>query len=298
MSLSVAVAPKVVIPEIEIPSADVRAGAVACPSCREEMLGEYCHRCGEHDPAAHDPSLRGFFRDAVREVVDVDSRVLRTLRALFLRPGLLTTEHLAGRRRPYVGPLKLYVVIFAAVLFGGLLAEQLLPGRRSSGTGYQQFTAVIERLVAAVAERKSMPAAEVKRVITEHVQAHISWFVMLVSVLFGGVAHALFRKRRRWFSENLVFAIHFSAFNYLFGLVLIPAELVLNPMGHVGAVVLGIAIFVVTVWYLRGSVRQVYPGSRWGTRLGAFGLVMVFSVCQLLPGALAFLFAAMEMLYL
>ena len=298
MSISVATSPRIVIPEIEIPSADVRAGAVACPSCAEEMLGEYCHRCGEHDPAALDPSLRGFFRDAVHEVVDVDSRVLRTLRALFLRPGLLTTEHLAGRRRPYVGPLKLYVVIFAVVLFSGILVEQFLPGRRSGGTGYQVFAAQLERLVAAVAERKAIAPAEARRELTEHVQEHISWFIMLVPVLFGGVAHALFRGRRRWFSENLVFAIHFSAFNYLLGLVIIPAELVLNPLGHAGALVLGIVIFVATVWYLRASVRRVYPGSRWGTRLGAFGLVMAFSVCQLLPGALAFLFAALEMLYL
>lgn len=298
MSISVAPSPRVFIPEIEIPSAEVQVGAAACPSCDEEMLGEFCHACGERSAASHDPSLRGFFREGLEEVVDVDSRSLRTLRALLARPGLLTTEHIAGRRRPYVGPLKLFLVIFAVVMFSALLAEQLFPGRRSSGSGQQQMSSAVQRVVDAVAARKNIPVAEAKRELNGHVQDHMSWFILLVPLFFGGVAHAVFRKRRRWFSENLVFATHFSAFNYLFGFLLLPAEVVLNPWGSVGAAILSLIVFFVAVWYMRGSVRQVYPGSRWGTRLGAFALVVVFSFCQLLPSALAIGFAAMEMLYL
>ena len=296
MSIAVATPRTVVIPEIEIPSAEVRAGA--CPSCGEEMLGEFCHACGERSPASHDPSLRGFFREGLEEVVDVDSRSLRTLRALLARPGLLTTEHIAGRRRPYVGPLKLFLVVFAAVVFSALLSEQLFPGRRGSGSGQQQMSSAVQKVVDAVAVRKGIPVEEAKRELNNHVQDHMSWFILLVPLFFGGVAHAAFRKRRRWFSENLVFATHFSAFNYVFGLLLLPAEVVVNPWGTAGAAILTLVIFFVTIWYMRASVRHVYPGSRWGTRLGAFGLVMVFSFCQFLPGALAVGFAAMEMLYL
>jgi hypothetical protein len=298
MSISVAAPRTFVVPEIEIPSAEVQVGAAACPSCAEEMLGEYCHACGERSAASHDPSLRGFFREGLAEVVDVDSRSLRTLRALLARPGLLTTEHLAGRRRPYVGPLKLFLVVFAVVMFSAILAEQLFPGRRSSGSGQQQMSSAVQRVVDVVAARKQIPVAEAKRELNAHVQDHLSWFILLVPLFFGGVAHAAFRKRRRWFSENLVFATHFAAFNYLFGFLLLPAEVVMNPWGPMGTLILSLTIFFVTIWYMRASVRQVYPGSRWGTRLGAFGLVVVFSFCQLLPSALAYGFAAMEMLYL
>jgi|GEM_PF-672486 len=298
MSISVATPTFVRIPEIEIPSAEVQVGAAACPSCDEEMLGEYCHACGERSAASQDPSLRGFFREGLEEVVDVDSRSLRTLRALLVSPGLLTTEHLAGRRRPYVGPLRLFLVVFAVVIFSAMLTEQLFPGRRESGSGQQQLSAGVQRVVDAVAARKQIPVAEAKRELTAHVQDHMSWFILLVPLFFGGVAHAAFRGRRGWFSENLVFATHFAAFNYLFGFLLLPAEVVLNPWGPVGAILLSLIIFFVAVWYMRASVRQVYPGSRWGTRPGAFALVLVFSFCQLLPSALAYGFAAMEMLYL
>src|ERR1700741_2216641 len=83
--------------------------ATACPSCGQALLGRFCHACGERRPAADDFALRRFFRDVGREVADLDSKALRTVRYLLFRPGFLTTEYLAGRRQLYVGPLKLYL---------------------------------------------------------------------------------------------------------------------------------------------------------------------------------------------
>lgn len=50
-------------------------------------------------------------RELLKETFEVDGRAFRTLRTLFLQPGILTTEFLAGRRRAYTPPLRLYIVI-------------------------------------------------------------------------------------------------------------------------------------------------------------------------------------------
>jgi hypothetical protein len=61
---------------------------------------------------------------APREVLDIDGKFLRTLRLLLLRPGLLASEYVAGRRQRYVGLLRFYVIAFllhatlAALLVG------------------------------------------------------------------------------------------------------------------------------------------------------------------------------------
>lgn len=96
-----------------------------CPSCAEPGRGRFCSACGERFLVDHDFSLRHFFLETLpRELLDIDGRFLRTLRLLLLRPGLLASEYVVGRRRRYVGPLRFYVVAFllhatlAAVLAG------------------------------------------------------------------------------------------------------------------------------------------------------------------------------------
>ena len=84
-----------------------------CPSCAEPGRGKYCSACGERFLVDHDFSLRHFFLETLpHEVLHIDGRFLRTLRLLLLRPGMLASEYLVGRRQRYVGPLRFYVIAF------------------------------------------------------------------------------------------------------------------------------------------------------------------------------------------
>jgi Protein of unknown function (DUF3667) len=84
-----------------------------CPSCAEPGRGRYCSACGERFLVDHDFSLRYFFLETLpHEVLDIDGKFLRTLRLLLLRPGMLASEYVVGRRQQYVGPLRFYVIAF------------------------------------------------------------------------------------------------------------------------------------------------------------------------------------------
>lgn len=89
----------------------------ACANCSTPLQGEYCHLCGQH---AHSP-VRSFAH-AVEEVFEsfwhLDGRIFRTLRQLLV-PGLLARDYLAGRRAPYVAPMRLFVVLCVLTFFVG-----------------------------------------------------------------------------------------------------------------------------------------------------------------------------------
>ena len=95
-----------------------------CPSCAEPGRGRYCSACGERFLVEHDFSLLHFFLETLpHEVLDIDGKVLRTLRLLLLRPGILASEYVVGRRQRYVGPLRFYVIAFLLhAALAGLLA--------------------------------------------------------------------------------------------------------------------------------------------------------------------------------
>ena len=95
-----------------------------CPSCAEPGRGRYCSACGERFLVEHDFSLRHLFLETLpHEVLDIDGKFLRTLRLLLLRPGMLASEYVVGRRQRYVGPLRFYVIAFLLhAALAGLLA--------------------------------------------------------------------------------------------------------------------------------------------------------------------------------
>jgi hypothetical protein len=102
-----------------------------CPNCGTALAGPFCAVCGQNRKSY----VRGAWQiawDIVKEVLEFDSRLARTLVALFFKPGYLSQEFSRNRRASYVPPARLYLilsVIFFAVLaltsrFGILGLEQ------------------------------------------------------------------------------------------------------------------------------------------------------------------------------
>lgn len=94
-------------PETLHPSGSASQPA-ACLNCGEQLHGAYCAQCGQRSVDLSAPTWH-VAKEAFAEAIDVDSRVLRTARALCI-PGRLTTEFLCGRRIPYIGPAKLFLL--------------------------------------------------------------------------------------------------------------------------------------------------------------------------------------------
>jgi hypothetical protein len=94
--------------------------ARACRNCNAPVTGEYCAACGQ-ETALKLPTARVFLREATGRYFSLDGRMWRTLAALFFRPGFLTREYFAGRRRRYIRPARLFLVLslalFAALRF-------------------------------------------------------------------------------------------------------------------------------------------------------------------------------------
>ena len=84
-----------------------------CGNCGAVLFGEHCYRCGQpdHGLVRHFSSVLGDFADTV---LQIDTRLTRTLAPLLLRPGFLSSEYFAGRRVRYVSPVRLF--FFMAVI--------------------------------------------------------------------------------------------------------------------------------------------------------------------------------------
>ncbi len=96
-----------------------------CLNCGSPLSAQFCPECGQKNKD-YSLTFKDFFSDFLEELLDVDSRVLRSLRLLFTKPGFLTSEYVRGRRVRYIPPVRIYLV--ASVLFFlSLTLKTLLP---------------------------------------------------------------------------------------------------------------------------------------------------------------------------
>jgi len=109
-----------------LPMAVVAEGTPACANCGAAVVGAYCARCGQETTIAL-PTARAFLREAAGRYIALDGRTWRTLIGLFFRPGFLTREYLAGRRRRYVRPGRLFLVL-ALAMFAVFRLVGTVPG--------------------------------------------------------------------------------------------------------------------------------------------------------------------------
>ena len=86
---------------------------VVCANCGSELFGPHCYACGQPVKGMV-RQLSSILADVFDTVLNIDSRIFRTLLPLYVRPGYLSTEYFAGRRVRYVTPFRLYFFLSVA----------------------------------------------------------------------------------------------------------------------------------------------------------------------------------------
>ena len=113
-----------------------------CRNCGAAAPGAYCPACGQ-ETRLRLQTFREFMREAAGRYVAFDGRWWKSVAALMFRPGFLTREYLAGRRRRYVRPARLFLIA-SLLLFAALRIATDLSGVRTIGAGSTEQPAATE----------------------------------------------------------------------------------------------------------------------------------------------------------
>ncbi|WP_428277689.1 DUF3667 domain-containing protein [Candidatus Palauibacter sp.] len=292
------------------------AGERACANCGYEPMESFCPRCGQSD-RHYARSLGSVVLEFLREMFELDSRLFRTLRLLFFKPGSLTREFSRNRRVSFVSPVRLY--IFASFVFFLLLSlmgdfgnvgmsgmteedaedavtqpsdsvaqpptEERLAAFMAALPPEQQRKAddILRRPEGDIGKRiiLSGAAEEFEKwnwigrlfvlgvidilhdpsVIRQRLLANMPiamFFVLPVLGLVLAIFH--FRKKKRFYVEHLVFAIHIQTFTFLiYAIVLLLPDEGLGGLIRAGCLLVPYPYFVIALrrYYENGWVLSV-----------------------------------------
>ena len=90
----------------------------ACLNCGEEFTAPrpmFCPACGQ-ESNVKPPTMMEFAQQFGGGFLALEGTLWRTLKRLLFQPGELTREYLAGRRRRYIPPLRMYLTISLVTL--------------------------------------------------------------------------------------------------------------------------------------------------------------------------------------
>lgn len=249
----------------------------SCTNCFEPLprpRPRFCPQCGQ-ETTLRPPKIGEFIQQFGGAFISTEGALWRTLVLLLFKPGELTRQYLAGRRKHYVLPLRMYLTISLLVLLlmrvmttvgledgAAIRFDSTAPtgsielgfGRAGMKDG-QFFCENLPVWMCRRAERRFGGDAKV----LEREMAELS--TRFIGNLGGAMflllpAFALFMKLVYWnrglrYTEHLVFALHVHAFWFI-GLAL--------SIGNLQWVSI-VALLSVPVYGLL-AMRRVY-GGRW-----------------------------------
>ena len=256
--------------------------AGACPECETALVGDHCHGCGEKRPEARDLSLRYFFTEAMQELTSVEhSKLFHTIWALLFRPGFLTNEWIAGRRKRYLKPLNLCLGILALSLFAYSVYKPVsiynldsLLARSGSPDAIKPY----EHLAA----KKQMELSVFFDRSSEKWQHYMSLSPLPLVGAFALVLQFVFMFSRRYFVEHLVFSMHFLSFTTLTVVLLWPVYFFIGiKQGGINYVVMALK-WGLDITYMFFAVRAVYGLRPVRTLLASVLLVAGYFICYVL----------------
>src|SRR5215467_6098563 len=178
-----------------------------CPTCGTPQPSVFCSTCGEKRVTAHDYSIAHFAEHLVEILTHFDIRSLRAVKILAFQPGELTRAYLDGRRKPFIGPIQLFVilnVVFA--LLGGLTFRV---GLESKDSGL--FASQMQAAAAKAQARTHMDDADFEKEFARTAAIQSKTWIFLMIPMFAAEL-ALLYGFRRYFFEHLIFSTHIHAF--------------------------------------------------------------------------------------
>ncbi len=227
-----------------------------CRNCQTPLEGAYCPNCGQKDVDLQRP-LGELVGEVFRETLDVDGRAWRTVRTLIRHPGALTGEYLAGRRRSYTPPLRLYLVISVSffVLVAWFASQGVLldPGQTREADAATQAQFMSDEL-------------------PQLMFVLLPIFALLIKIVFP----------RRLYFDHIIFSVHLHSAAYVLLALMLPLEQVAGE--HWAPLVVQFVLLAYFVGYFVISVRVVYNAS-W-LIASAKSLAVLFGYMVLVSGVI------------
>ncbi|MCB0395731.1 MAG: DUF3667 domain-containing protein [Flavobacteriales bacterium] len=279
-----------------------------CLNCDAALQSdwEFCPACGQENHSVKVP-LRTIIKDFLGDYFTFDSKLFRSLRPLFFKPGFLTIAYNSGKRVRYIPPLRMYILISVVFFFvinrshhplfgkdkqeirkqshislevGGheLIYQDMMAFQydvdKQGMEAYMDSVGAVTSFDKWIVKRMYRLSDQGKEAIGDQIFHGISISMFVVLPMFALLLFWVYRKKRWLYVEHLIYSLHLHAFIFFYGAVLaVVNRFVFEINGWVWNLILALPYVVYAVW----SLKVVYGGTLRYT-LGKFFILLLLYI--------------------
>ena len=269
----------------------------ACLNCGSASADRFCPRCGQ-ELDDHRAPLTKLVHEFAGEALSLESRLFRSLRDLFFRPGALTQSYLAGKRASRLPPVRLYLIASLVFFFLFSLAppdvsntnvyvgDQII-GREAPDPEADGNITLLQSKPGGLlngyiepfleAQREKFLAADPQQLINlvyEALGRMLPRTLILFLPLVALMLKLLYLRSGRLYYDHFIFALHSQSFFFAF--------LSLSWIARLPALLWLLLFVLVAPVYLAVGLRRVYGQGWFKTALKSGALVVAYLVVSLL----------------
>jgi len=244
-----------------------------CISCNRNLLGDYCHHCGEKVVTVDDFSFKRLMADAFSSIFNIDSSFYKSLKYLLIKPGFLTQEYIRGHRKPYMKPFQLYLLcIIVFYVFFSSVDIFLVPSQWffNSSEPAMEDTRILAK---SIADKWNLTNEELSILYDARVGTNSKLFIFILlpfialgSMLIGYSSH-------KQYGIHLVHAVHLFTFLLVIFLFIFPIITIL-PGNYSGVYIITPIIIVLSLYFTK-SIKRIFNYGRLRSFLSSCVMVAI-----------------------
>jgi hypothetical protein len=245
----------------------------ACVNCGSSVTDTFCPHCGEKVLSDHDHSLWHFISEWFELFFHFDSKFLRTVKLLVIKPGFLTTEYWIGRRVRYMKPFQL--LIFLNILYFvsayvsahlGFSARVMFPtlGELITNRVYSHWLAYV------VQARQAGPPADwqvYQQSFDNHLEQFAKSMVVFLVPMLALILKLLYLRAKKSLLDHFIASFHLISFYILlWSLFLVTMGVAVKICNLVSYRITGMGVFgylppIILAVYIFIALRHAYRQS-------------------------------------
>lgn len=207
-----------------------------CKNCKSQFSGFYCNKCGQKLIQERN-TLKHFF-ELFFDSFDFKRGLLYTVKLLFVNPGKLINEYLAGRTKDFYNPLKyIFIIVGLSTIF--VIWSDI-------------FDANLENTKELLSD--SIEETKFQSLVNSYVKEYLNVITLLVLPFYSLISKWIFRKRKQYYAEHLIIN------SYLFAQYTLIQTLILFIVYFIPGLIKFIDLFGMAVFvsYYTYALRSIY----------------------------------------
>lgn len=276
-----------------------------CLNCGTIVVGKFCHNCGQENIEGKETFFQIVYH-FIEDITHFDGKLIKTLRLLLTKPGLLTKAYVDGKRVSYIHPIRMYIFISAVfflfifsgdqkvidvdtkssnssgIVFGDSTfntvtrydsAQKTLPQQKRDGW----FTSKLTKQQILINNKYGNDQNKILNAVVENFKHNFSKILYLSLPIFAFFLWVLYKRNKSYyFADHMIFSIHLYCAYFIIIFIYTMLELVVKFFTP-STGILDVIYFGSLLFYFYKAIRIFYGQSRKKTML-KFVLINILNV--------------------